>query len=375
MNTDKKKVLLVSFVTFVVLLTAFFLNVSYSKILTAILAGACAAMTFFVIKKRSALSISKREVLVLMTVVAVVYVVLKEATGIYFGFYKNPYFVDTERLLTGIIPTVVIIVASEVIRYVVLAQKNKIASVVVYLSCVLADVLIYSNVAGIINFNRFMDLFGLTLLPAISANVFYHYVSKNYGMLPNAAFRIITTLYIYFIPSTTGMGDALDSCTRILLPIVMLALVSALYSKKQKKAVTKGNKVGTASTILTAAVIISIAMLVSCQFRFGALVIATESMTGEINKGDVVIYEQYTNQAIKEGQVIVFLDNGNRIVHRVVRIEHTGGEIRYYTKGDANNGEDAGYRTKSDIVGLTDVKIAYVGFPTLWLHELMSSEN
>jgi signal peptidase I len=96
-------------------------------------------------------------------------------------------------------------------------------------------------------------------------------------------------------------------------------------------------------------------------------------MTGEINKGDMIIYERYDGQAIEEGQVIVFMQNSSRVVHRVVKIENIGGEVRYYTKGDANEDMDMGFRLKSDIVGLTDIKLAYVGYPTLWLREITNN--
>jgi signal peptidase len=218
-----------------------------------------------------------------------------------------------------------------------------------------------------------MDLVGLTLFPAISANIYYHYISKRYGMLPNIVYRVITTLYIYFIPTSTGMSDALDSCIRVMFPILMLAFISVMFEKKPKKAIQKGKKLGGFITVLTIIFIISIAMLISCQFKFGAIVIATESMTGEINKGDMIIYERYDGQKIEEGQVIVFLEKGSKIVHRVVKIEVIGGETRYYTKGDANENIDLGYRTEEDIFGLTDMKIAYIGFPTLWLRELLKN--
>ena len=373
MNKDKRKVISISLAVFAVLLAALFMNVENSKTVTAILIVPLALLTFFAIKRRSSLSINKRDVLILMSIMAVIYVALKEMTGIYFGFYYNPYYVNFERLIAVIIPTAVIIIATEVIRYVVLAQKIKAASVITYLSCVLAEVLIYSNIAGITNFNRFMDLVGLTLFPAISANVFYHYVSKNYGMFPNIVFRLISTLYIYFVPTSTGIKDALDSCIRIILPIAMLTFVSAMFEKKQKKAVQRGKKAGFVGTALTVVFIVSVAMLISCQFRFGALVIATDSMTGEINKGDMIIYERYDGQQIEEGQVIVFSKNDSLIVHRVVRIENINGETRYYTKGDANPDEDGEYRTESDLVGLTDVKVAYIGYPTLWLRELITN--
>lgn len=375
MNKDKKKVLLLSIAIFAVLLVALFLRVDNSKIITAVLLAPLAFFTFFAIKRRTSLSINKRDMLIVMTIIAVIYVSLKEMTGIYFEFYKNPYFVNSERLIRVIIPTTVIIIAMETIRYVVLAQRIKLANAITYLSCVLSEVLIYSNIAGIDSFNKFMDLVGLTIFPAISANVFYHYVSKKYGMLPNIVFRLITTLYINFIPATTGMQDALDSCIRIVLPIAMLAFISAIFEKKSKRAIKKGKKLGLIGTLASVVVIISVAMIISCQFRFGALVIATESMTGEINKGDMIIYERYDDQIIKEGQVIVFKQNNNNIIHRVVKIEHIGDETRYYTKGDANEDEDFGYRTEADIVGLTDLKLAYVGYPTLWIRELIENKD
>jgi signal peptidase I len=171
------------------------------------------------------------------------------------------------------------------------------------------------------------------------------------------------------------MTDALKACVKLILPLITLVLISAMFRKEKKNAVRRGGKLSTAATVFAIAALTAIAMLVSCQFRFGALVIATESMTGEINKGDVIIYERYDGQSIKEGQVIVFTENGNRIVHRVVKIQNSGDGTRYYTKGDFNKDMDPGYRTEADIVGLTDIKVAYVGYPTLWLRELVEPAN
>ena len=369
MNRDKVKLYVLSISIFAILLIVFFANFEGSKIITALLLLPIAIAVCFIVKKRSALSINKKEVLLLSLAAAVLYVGLKEMTGVIFGFYRNPYFITVDWLIKSILPSAIIIVATEIIRLVLLSQKDKLVSVLSYLSCTLAEILMYSNLAGITNYYRFMDMVGLTLFPAISANIYYHFISKHYGMFPNIAFRLITTLYIYFVPTETGMTDALDSCIRIILPIILLAFTAALFEKKKKNAVRKGKRLGWIATALSVIVVVSIAMLISCQFRFGALVIATDSMTGEINKGDVIIYERYDGQSIKEGQVVVFLQNESKIVHRVVEIKNIGGEIRYYTKGDANEDLDAGYRVSSDIVGLTDWKIAYIGYPTLWLRE------
>lgn len=371
MNKDKKVLYLISFVIFAVLLLSLFLPIKDSKIATACLLTVMTVVACFLIRKRVSFSINRKEVILLSAVIGVLFVVLTHMSGLFFGYYKNPYFITPKRFLTTVLPMATIIVSSEILRSTLLAQKNKLVSLLAFLSCTLAEVLAFSNIAGITSFNKFMDLVGLTLFPAISANVYYHFAARRYGAIPNIVFRLISTLYTYFMKTAPAMSDAIFSMIKLILPIIMLALVSALFEKKKKIALKKGQKLSTIGILLATTVIVSVAMLISCQFRFGAIVIATESMTGEINKGDMIIYEEYKDQQIKEGQVIVFLQNKKRIIHRVVKIETIGGETRYYTKGDANNTNDLGYRTDTDIVGLTDIKISYVGYPTLWLRELL----
>ena len=371
---DKKVLYLLSIITFVLLTLALFVDVGSSKIAAACLLLPLTPITLLLVRKRRSLSINKREVLLIVTVVSIIYVVLLQFTGIKFGFYKNPYFVNVDLMLRFLLPCVVTIVGSELIRRALLSSDSKLVSVLAFLSCTVAEVLMVSSLVGITTMNKFMDVVGMTLFPALSANVYYHYVSKNYGALPNVIFRIITTQYIYFIPTVTAINDALSACIKIVFPLIMMAFLAALFAKRKKNARRKADKLSTAGMVVAIVIIASVAMLISCQFRFGALVIATDSMTGEINKGDMIIYERYDDQVIREGQVVVFMsDNNNRIVHRVIRIENINGQTRYYTKGDFNKEEDYGFRTDADIVGLTDIKVAYVGYPTLWLHELISN--
>ena len=374
-NKDKRVLYTVSVATFAVLLGLLFAKMESSRIATAILLLPIAALTRLLIRKRTTASVHKREVLLVASVVGFLFVILLHMSGLYFGYYKNPYFVNTSILMKYILPLTAIIVATEVIRATILNQKNKLAGFVCFLSCVLIEVLAVCNIAWITSFNRFMDVVGLALLPAISANIYYHYVSKRFGMLPNIVFRWITTMYAYLLPTLSLASDALLSCIKIILPIGMLALIAALY-EQSKKVVRrpKTKALGRIAVVLTTVVVVALAMLISCQFRFGAIVIATESMTGEINKGDMIIYERYDDQVITEGQVIVFLNGRSKIVHRVVKIDQVGGETRYYTKGDANVILDTGYRTEEDIFGLTDVKVAYIGYPTLWLRDLLKRQ-
>ena len=113
-------------------------------------------------------------------------------------------------------------------------------------------------------------------------------------------------------------------------------------------------------------------MLISGVFQYKILVIETESMTGAIDKGDAVIYETYDEQTLKAEDVIVFNKDNALIVHRIVEINNINGEIRYYTKGDANDSVDSGYITDVQIVGIIKLKIKFMGYPSLWVRSLFT---
>ena len=370
MCTDKKVLYTISSASLAALLAALLLPGEHSgRITAAILLLAIAALSYFFIKKRSILSVNKNQILLLMSIIGVVCLIVYYLTGLGFGFYKNPY-ASYKFILTHTLPIIAIIVATEIYRRVIRAQEDKIADVLSYFSCVLAEVHILGNVYYVVSFNRFMDFVALTVFPAIVANLVYHYLSKRYGALPNIVYRLLTTLYTYLITVNSGIPDSLLALARIIIPIAIFYFIDSLYEKKRRYALVKKSKISVVITVLALAIVVSFVMLISNQFRYGTLVIATESMTGEINKADAVIFESYDDQIVIKGQVIVFKKNNSVVVHRVVNIENINGQTRYYTKGDANDTVDSGYITKADIMGIVEYKIPYVGYPTLWLRSL-----
>lgn len=368
---DIKRLRIVNIALFVVLLIALIVPLGFSgRILAAIVLVPSAALVYILIKKRSILSLNKRLVLMIMITVALLYVMLYYLSGLHFGFKDSIYRLTVKNVFNFIIPISAIIVSTEIIRSVVIAQEDTPSNILCYCSCVVTEMLICSNLPDIINFNKFMDLMGLTFFPAITANLLYHYLSRRYGIYPNAIYRLIISLYVYFIPIASGISDSLVAMINLFLPIVIYVFIDALYEKKRRYALGKKSKLTVPITVLAVAIVCSVVMVVSNQFMIGAYVIATPSMTGELNQGDTAIYERYDDQIIIEGQVIVFEKNDLVVIHRVVDIQKVNGVTRYFTKGDANDDWDAGYIHDSDIIGLVNFKIPYVGYPTLWLRSL-----
>ena len=373
--TDKRIIRISSASILAVLLTVLILPLSESaRIVAAIFLFPAAVLLPLFIKKRSILSINKSQILLIMTVIALVYVTLYYVTGLEFGFYKNPNGLNFSNSFKFLLPIATVITATEVIRYVFIAQNDRVTNALCYLSCVVSDILVCSNIPSVTSFNRFMDLVAGALFPALISNLLYNYLSKRYGIFPSLVFKLLTTLHAYVIPVVSGISESLVNFIRILLPIAIYLFIDILYEKKRRYALGNTSKIRrTASRVIMALVLIAMAgtiMLVSNQFYYGAYVVATDSMTGELNRGDVAIYESYEDQLITEGQVIVFEKNNSIVIHRVVDIEIINGGARYYTKGDVNDDNDDGFITGSDIVGLVNVKLPYFGYPTLWMRSL-----
>ena len=373
MKQDKRNYYIVSICLLIPLFIALFIPYTYVKIATSIFLFIAGVITFVLLKKQSILSINKGQVSFLMFIMGLVLISILYLTGLSYGFYKSVYKLSILSIVKHIIPITLIIISIEFIRSKFLALNSKFANALVFISAVIVEVLIVTNFRSSVgNFNNFMDMLGLTLLPAFTLNFTYTYLSKRYGMLPNVLFRLCITLYMYIIPVVPATPDIILSFAKLTIPYAMYLFIKVLYDPSKKVESHKKIWVKNLTTAVSLVFMILIVMIISCNFRFGSIVIATPSMTGELNVGDMVIYEEYDEQKIEIGDIILFEKNDSVIVHRVVDIEYVNGQTLYTTKGDANVDNDEGYVLDSDIVGVVSFKLPYLGYPSVWMHQLIN---
>ena len=372
LTSDKKICYTVSLVTLAVLLLMLLIPTSFIRWGAAVALTVATLATCVFIKKRSIHSFNKQQVLLIFSVSAVLFIVVYYVLGLSVGYTQLYSVFSLKTLFAIIIPIALIVIGTEVIRSILLARREWLTTGVAFLVGVLSEIFIAGGFVGLGSTYNVVDFVGITVFPAITANVLYNYVSDRYGMRPNAVYRLIMTLYMYIIPFVPAVPRVLTSFLRIVLPLALLVFIKALFEKKQRTKNYKKQRWIYLPYALGIFAVTAIIMLISCEFRFGAVVIASPSMTGEINKGDTIIYESYEHcEGAEVGDVIVFSKSGNaKIVHRVAEIKTVDGELRYITKGDANEDVDSGYITDEQIVGKVRLKLLYVGYPSLWLYEM-----
>ena len=98
-------------------------------------------------------------------------------------------------------------------------------------------------------------------------------------------------------------------------------------------------------------------------FGKSALVIATPSMSGSVEAGDLIIITKSYKYELDDIITYFPAGEGTSVTHRIVRIE---GE-KYYTKGDANSSEDPDPVFITQIAGKMTGSIPKVGIIIEWL--------
>ena len=372
MKKDKIKTYIFESVICIMLFFALFVPNIFTKIVLAVIIALYALITCKTLKKRNIISMYNKQLTILMLLLGIVYLMLFYLMGLYFGYYESTVKLSMWSLINYTIPIAIIIIASEIMRSIFLAEKSNLSKILTLIPMVLIDVIIYNNIYQLTTFDGFLHIISFTVFASTASNLLYNYISIRFGCKPIIAFRLITVLYAYIIPIIPDVYIFFRCFLRIVYPYLIYLLLEKNYSKDNFAVAIKDKKKTIIVNVTVITMLILFVMLISCKFKYGMLVIATGSMTGTINKGDAVIYRAYDKQTISIGDIIIYEENGMYIVHRVVDMEIINGEHRYYTQGDANQQIDDGYRVNSDIVGLTKFRLMYAGYPTIWIRDIFT---
>ena len=370
MNRDKIKLYVLEILLLLVLFLALFVSNIFNRTVLAILLFVFAIITRIFIKRKKAASIYKKQVAWLMFGFSIIYIVVFYLLGLYFGYYRAPTTFGIATVIKFILPLATIIFSSELIRKTIIAQDSKLSKVLISISMILIDLIVYSGVYDITNMDDMLTVLGFIFFASIACNLLYNYITVRYSSTGVIIYRMITVLYVYLIPYIPDVFLFFRTFLRMLYPYIMYVVLEYTNSKTNYASQYKDRKKNTIWSSISLVITSIIIALISCQFRWGILVIGSGSMTGTIDKGDAVLFEKYDGEPIQVGQIIVFDYNGIQTIHRVIEIKRKDGELIYFTKGDFNKELDDGYITSKKIIGLIRLKIKYIGRPTLWFRSL-----
>lgn len=371
MKKDNVIIWLIILVFFTILFfNLFVLNIFENKYIFAIF-----LLIYFCITKKylgikPVYNKNKNSVIIIIIVLGIVYLLSIYIIGIYVGFYRNIMDFGITTLKTKIIPYSAIIILAELIRSIFIRREDKNIKIIVTISLIFIDVITNIQLYSIFKLDSLLALIGNVILASISTNLLCNYTNRKYGCIPGICYRMITTMYIYVFSILPDIYTLFESVIKIIYPYIIFLIIDFAFEEDNFKKLRNRDKTSFLALTFTIIITMIIILLVSCKFKYGIMVVATGSMTGSIDKGDAVIFEQYDNQTIKEGTIVIFDSENKSIIHRVIDIQQLNGETIYYTKGDANQQQDDGYRTEHDIKAIVRCKIMEIGWPAILVNNV-----
>ena len=305
-----------------------------------------------------------------------IYFLLYYLFGIVITFARTINYLNLNGIIKIIAPTIITIVLREILRYMML-RKSEGSQVSIIFTCIF---FIVFDLIGMISsdtftssYNLFMFI-ALNLLPTISKNIFASYVSYNTGYKPVLLYMIVINSYKYFVPIIPNPNEYIYSIVELVVPMIYLYNIYRYFIREQDEKIKREyNKKRIGSLVIPSILVIFLVYITSGYFHYHAIVIASGSMTPNILKGDVVVIEKVKNKNdIELGTVIAYKYDQRIIVHRLVKKINVSDGIYYYTKGDANNEIDNYKITEDMVIGVVNIRVPYIGYPTVWLNEMQN---
>ena len=316
-----------------------------------------------------------KDIILEVFIFLIVFFILYYLLGIAISFAKTNNYYTLSGIRVFIIPLIGYILLRELFRYRIMCkvQGNKFLILITVLLFVMLDISTSLYYQDFSSGYEILVFCGLTLLPSISNNIVFSYITLKNGYLPIIIYALVMNLYPYLFPIIPNPNIYLGSVIHFIVPVILGYRVYLFYLKEQKRRIIDRNysKKNSVSIIIFSAIVILLVYFTSGYFQYWAIAVATGSMHPVIKKGDVVIIEKLNQRfdTLKVGDVIAFRYHNVVIVHRLVHIIKDHQKYYFYTKGDANLREDSFVIEEDMVIGIVYHKISYVGMPTVWFHE------
>ena len=291
--------------------------------------------------------------------------------GIVLGFNRG-YAYSLQSLVYGIIPTILLTIVTEMLRYTLLKNTfgYKKAVIIFTILIILLNIVIK---VGVIDTSYKLFLFMVaTVLPIIAIESLCSYLVVKVGPVSGIVLKLSLGLYPYIFPIVPNLGDYLRTVIDIILVYSTYTTINKglLEYEKNDKYINKYNfRLVTYPLII---LLIGLVILVSGIFKYQLIAIASNSMMPVFSRGDALLIEKCSVDNIEVGDILVFKNNNSIVTHRVIKKEVVNNNIKLTTKGDNNKAKDDLISTSSNVIGKAHFIVKSIGFPTIWMNEIFN---
>ncbi len=215
-----------------------------------------------------------------------------------------------------------------------------------------------------------------TIVPLIVTNCLFTYLSIMSANLPATIYRCLLMLMTILLPIFPALNWLIKAMMEIVLVIIASLYVNYVDIKSSRIMTRRQvKKESVVSYIPFVIVLVVLVCFISGTFKYQPIAVLSNSMLPTFARGDAVIMKKIDKKdlkKLKKGTILYYSKEGRLIVHRIVSVKHTDdGKVEATTKGDNNNANDPWVITEDDMIGTVSFMIPYIGYPSVWVNELL----
>lgn len=321
--------------------------------------------------------IYKKDAMVLIGAITIIYLILTYTIGLFVGFYRNGYSLKILSILRNVIPIIFIIILEELIRYNLIKKgsRNKLILVLVVVITTTMDLTLITKGFKLSVPRELLNYLLIYLIPFLAKNICLTYMSFKVGYKGPMLYRFVMELSLYFLPIFPNLGDYINTVSKIILAVILIFSVYKFYAATGKPENHRSFPLRRMIILLLGFFTLLLVTLNSGWFKYYTFTVGSNSMSPAINKGDVIVVEKLKNnelELIEVGDILVFQDGNRVIIHRVVNVLKINNEFFYYTKGDNNETQDPYPIDGTNVIGFSKFRIPAIGTLTVWLSEVVN---
>lgn len=313
-----------------------------------------------------------------IVIIVIIYCMIYFSLGLVFGYERSPYSHEVVAIFKNLWTFISVIVFQEFTRYqLVKLSPKKIGYYALITALFIIAEIDFWNFSG--NFSNNVEFFkymSQTIVPLIVTNCLFTYLSIMSANLPATIYRCLLMLMTILLPIFPALNWLIKAMMEIVLVIIASLYVNYVDIKSSRIMTRRQvKKESVVSYIPFVIVLVVLVCFISGTFKYQPIAVLSNSMLPTFARGDAVIMKKIDKKdlkKLKKGTILYYSKEGRLIVHRIVSVKHTDdGKVEATTKGDNNNANDPWVITEDDMIGTVSFMIPYIGYPSVWVNELL----
>ena len=313
-----------------------------------------------------------------IVIIVIIYCMIYFSLGLVFGYERSPYSHEVVAILKNLWTFISVIVFQEFTRYqlVKLSPKKIGYYALITALFIIAEIDFWNFSSNFSNNVEFFKYMSQTIVPLIVTNCLFTYLSIMSANLPATIYRCLLMLMTILLPIFPALNWLIKAMMEIVLVIIASLYVNYVDIKSSR--IMTRRQVKKESVVSYIPFVIALVVLVcfiSGTFKYQPIAVLSNSMLPTFARGDAVIMKKIDKKdlkKLKKGTILYYSKEGRLIVHRIVSVKHTDdGKVEATTKGDNNNANDPWVITEDDMIGTVSFMIPYIGYPSVWVNELL----